>query len=169
MSPEDWQDYSVGDLVKIKHGWSFKGELFSDVLTGRPIVVNIGNFNYTGGFRFESTRTREYVGNYPKEYELAPNDILLVMTCQTEGGEILGIPGKIPNDGKIYLHNQRMGKVEIVDADLVSNDFLYYLFLWKDFNQHLVETASGTKILHTAPVRIESFRFSLPSNITTQG
>lgn len=162
MSFDGWRDISIGEIVKIKHGWSFKGELFSEELTGRPIVVNIGNFQYTGGFRFESTTLREYIANYPKEFELKPADILLVMTCQTEGGEILGIPGRIPDDGRIYLHNQRMGKVEYLQPDLVSPNFIYWVFLWKDFNQHLVETASGTKILHTAPVRIESFRFSLP-------
>lgn len=162
MSFDGWRDISIGEIVKIKHGWSFKGELFSEELTGRPIVVNIGNFQYTGGFRFESTTLREYIANYPKEFELKPADILLVMTCQTEGGEILGIPGRIPDDGRVYLHNQRMGKVEYLQPNLVSPDFIYWVFLWKDFNQHLVETASGTKILHTAPVRIESFRFPLP-------
>jgi type I restriction enzyme S subunit len=162
MRPDGWYDYAIGDLARVKHGWSFKGELFSDNLTGRPIVVNIGNFVYTGGFRFETTKVRAYIGDYPKEFELTPNDILLVMTCQTEGGEILGIPGKIPNDGRVYLHNQRMGKVEITQLDLVSSDFLYYLFLSQGFNQHLVQTASGTKILHTAPDRIESYTFALP-------
>lgn len=151
MSFSDWQFVSLGEIIKIKHGWSFKGEFFNEQLTGRPIVVNIGNFEYTGGFRFDTTMVREYRSNYPLEYELIPGDILLVMTCQTEGGEILGIPGRIPNDGRKYLHNQRMGKVEISDPQLVCPEFIYWVFLWKDFNQHLVLTASGTKILHTSP------------------
>ena len=92
----EWPIVSLGDLIKIEHGWPFKSDFCSEELTGRPIVVNIGNFIYTGGFRFESTRTREYRGDYPKSYELNSGDILLVMTCQTSGGEILGIPGKIP-------------------------------------------------------------------------
>jgi type I restriction enzyme, S subunit len=162
MISNSWCEVSLGDLLQVKHGWSFKGDLFSRELTGRPIVVNIGNFQYTGGFRFDSSTIREYLGKYPKEFELSTGDILLVMTCQTEGGEILGIPGKIPNDGRIYLHNQRMGKVVITRPDLVSADFLYYVFTWKEFNQHLVRTASGTKIVHTSPGRIEQFRFVIP-------
>jgi type I restriction enzyme S subunit len=152
----------LGDLISIKHGWPFKSELFSEDLTGRPIVVAVGNFQYTGGFRFESTTVKEYRGDYPEEYELEPGDVLLVMTCQTAGGEILGIPGRIPDDGRAYLHNQRLGKVVIKRPDLVTIDFLYWLFLWRDFNQELVASSSGTKIVHTAPSRIEAFEFELP-------
>jgi type I restriction enzyme S subunit len=157
----EWQQRRLSDLVEIRHGWPFKSECFSLDNLGRPIVVAIGNFQYTGGFRFDSTTLKEYTGSYPKEYELQPGDILLVMTCQTAGGEILGIPGRIPNDGRIYLHNQRMGLVRLksTEADL---GYLYWLFLSRGFNQHLVLSASGTKILHTAPSRIDSFQFLLP-------
>jgi type I restriction enzyme S subunit len=157
-----WQRIRLGDVVKIAHGWPFKSECFTEQRAGRPIVVNIGNFQYTGGFRFESTTVKEYTADYPKEYELSPRDILLVMTCQTSGGEILGIPGRIPDDGKTYLHNQRMGKVVIKEPKRVDSDFVYYLALWSDFNRELYISASGTKILHTAPVRIEAFEFNIP-------
>jgi type I restriction enzyme, S subunit len=157
-----WHSTRLGDIVAIKHGWPFQSDLFSEDLTGRPIIVSIGNFEYTGGFRFESTRTKEYCGEYPPEYELSSGDILLVMTCQTAGGEILGIPGRIPDDGRTYLHNQRMGKVDLLRPDLVDLDYLYWLFLWKPFNQSLFNSASGTKILHTSPGRIAAFKFFLP-------
>jgi type I restriction enzyme S subunit len=55
-----------------------------------------------------------------------------------------------------------MGKVVVVRPDLVRDDYLYWLFLWRDFNEELVASSTGTKILHTAPSRIESFRFRLP-------
>ncbi len=162
MAIDGWQHIRLGDIIKITHGWSFKGELFSEELTGKPIVVNIGNFRYEGGFRFDSTTLREYRGKFPEEYILKPNDILLVMTCQTSGGEILGIPGRIPDDDRKYLHNQRMGKVVNTDEKVIDNSFLYWLFLWSEFNRHLFITASGSKILHTSPSRIESFQFYLP-------
>src|SRR5579864_1463144 len=156
----EWNRARLGDLVTIKHGWPFKSTFFNEQLSGAPIVVNIGNFRYTGGFRFDSTTVKEYRDEYPLEYELKPDDILLVMTCQTADGEILGIPARIPNDGRVYLHNQRMGKVEVKHPDRVDCDFLYYLFLSPQFNRELFVTASGTKILHTSPGRIENFVFN---------
>ena len=96
-----------------------------------------------------------------RSYELTPGDILLVMTCQTAGGEILGIPARVPKDGRLYLHNQRIGKV-VVKSGAILADFLYWIFLSHDFNRALVATASGTKILHTSPSRICDYRFELP-------
>lgn len=162
MAKQSWESVRLGELVSIKHGWPFKSNLFSEELTGRPIVVAVGNFQYTGGFRFDSTNVKEYRGTYPAEYDLSPDDVLLVMTCQTPGGEILGIPARVPNDGRHYLHNQRLGKVVVKHPKRVSLDYLYWLFLWKDFNTELVASSSGTKIVHTAPSRIEAFRFDLP-------
>lgn len=168
MAISGWMPSRLGDLVQIKHGWPFKSEHFHEELTGKPIVVSVGNFRYAGGFRFGETSLKEYRDSYPREYELLPGDILLIMTCQTAGGEILGIPARVPNDGRIYLHNQRLGKVVVRDAKNVSLDFLYWLFQCQTFNRELVTSASGTKILHTAPSRIEAFCFDLPPQ-TEQG
>lgn len=158
----DWPVVELGDLVQIKHGWPFRGQFLNETDQADPLVVSIGNFDYDGGFRFSSTKTNEYLSDYPEKYKLNPGDILLIMTCQTPGGEILGIPGKIPDDGIVYLHNQRLGKVIIKDTESVNTDFLYSLFLTREFNYHLYSTASGSKILHTSPKRIESFKFRLP-------
>lgn len=160
--PTGWDVVTLGDVIHIKHGYAFKSEFFVDPVPGVPIVVNIGNFKYEGGFRFENTTLKGYAGEYPSEFILLPGEILLVMTCQTAGGEILGIPGRIPADERTYLHNQRMGKVVITDPDRINDAFLYQLFLCPEFNQDLFSTASGTKILHTSPNRIEAFRFCLP-------
>jgi type I restriction enzyme S subunit len=86
MTVKTWPEVRLGDLISIKHGWAFKSECFSEYQPGQPVLVNIGNFRYTGGFRFDSTTLKAYTGNYPKEYVLEPGDMLLVMTCQTSGG-----------------------------------------------------------------------------------
>lgn len=164
---DDWERATLGNLISVQHGWPFKSEEFSEQLTGRPIVVAVGNFRYEGGFRFDSTATKEYRGDYPKSFELIPGDLLLIMTCQTQGGEILGIPARIPDDGRTYLHNQRLGKVVIREPSLIDTGFLYHLFRSRDFNSALCATASGSKILHTAPTRIEAYEFLLPP-INTQ-
>ena len=132
----DWMPMQLSDLVEITHGWPFKSEFFATDVSksSLPIVVAIGNFDYGGGFRFGSTQIKRYTDDFPPEYRLEVGDILLVMTCQTAGGEILGVPGRIPSDGRTYLHNQRLGKV-VPKGGGVSRDFLYWLFLHKEFNQ----------------------------------
>lgn len=159
----EWRTCTLGDLIEVKHGWPFKSELYSETLTGKPIVMSIGNFNYTGGLRLDSTTLKEYRGDFPEEYLLQPGDLILVMTCQTAGGEILGVPARIPADNRTYLHNQRLGKVVVKNEGKIELSYLYWLFLSPTFNRELVNSATGTKILHTAPSRIEAFKFALPS------
>lgn len=158
----EWTRCKLGDLVRIKHGFAFKSDNFVEDGANLPIVVAVGNFRYEGGFRFAETAVKRYDGEYPPEFALSPQDILLIMTCQTAGGEILGVPARVPEDGRLYLHNQRLGKVVINDNSQVDAGYLYQLFKWARFNRHLYVTASGSKILHTAPSRIESFEFDLP-------
>ncbi|SBS65947.1 restriction endonuclease subunit S [Vibrio atlanticus] len=128
-----------------------------------PIVVAIGNFDYSGGFRFSETKLKRYTSEFPTDYILTPGDILLAMTCQTSGGEILGIPGMIPDDGEIYLHNQRLGKVIIKEPSLVCPEYLYWLFLSQPFNNFVFQRATGTKILHTSPKKIMEYETKFPT------
>ena len=151
----------LGDITRVIHGFAFSG-MTADCPPPNPIVIGIGNFDYSGGFRFSSTTVKRFTGEYPREYELSPGDLLLAMTCQTPGGEILGIPGRVPDDSETYLHNQRLGRVEITEPESVDQAFLFQLARWTEFNRHLVVTASGSKILHTSPGRIEDFEFALP-------
>ena len=161
MSSE-YKNVSLGELADIKHGWAFKSDFFSDLPKENPVVVGIGNFRYEGGFRFESTKLKHYKGEFPNEYLLDAGEILLVMTCQTAGGEILGIPGRIPSDNRRYLHNQRLGKFVNKRRDVFDNDYAYNLFKSTDFNRFLASSATGTKILHTSPDRILQYSFELP-------
>ncbi|MFI7308259.1 restriction endonuclease subunit S [Streptomyces hygroscopicus] len=156
-----WSEYMLGELLAVEHGYAFRSADMCDSLTGKPIVVSIGNFSYSGGFRFSETRVREFRGDYPRSFELAAGDLLVVMTCQTPGGEILGLPGFVPGDGRTYLHNQRIGKVSC-DPDRLDKRFAYYLFLSSTVNRQLVGSASGTKILHTSPDRIHAVRCVVP-------
>lgn len=59
---EGWQpSYRLGDGCVIKHGFAFgSSDMTAEDLVDLPIVVNIVNFQYTGGFRFETTKVQRY-------------------------------------------------------------------------------------------------------------
>ncbi len=90
-----WPLKRLGDVARIKHGYAFSG-MAADAAAHLPVVVGIGNFEYSGGFRFDSTTVKRYSGSYPDEFKLCAGDVLLAMTCQTAGGEILGISRSDP-------------------------------------------------------------------------
>ena len=154
---DGWRDCMLGDLLDVKHGFAFLGEHFADA--GTHIVLTPGNFFDEGGFRHKGDKEKWYRGQIPSEYVLNKGDIVVVMTEQAEG--LLGSSAIVPHAG-LYLHNQRLGLIQLRDAKQTDARFIYYLFNSKPVRQQIRASASGTKIRHTAPSRIANVKVSIP-------
>ena len=152
-----WHDCKLGDLLEIKHGFAFLGEHFADA--GTHIVLTPGNFFDEGGFKHKGDKEKWYNGPIPADYVLNDGDLIVAMTEQAEG--LLGSSAIVPRSG-LYLHNQRLGLVQIRDRKQADHHFVYYLFNSKPVRQQIRGSASGTKIRHTAPSRIASVKVSVP-------
>lgn len=152
-----WRDCKLGDLLQIKHGFAFLGEHFADA--GTHIVLTPGNFFDEGGFKHKGDKEKWYNGPIPADYVLNEGDLIVAMTEQAEG--LLGSSAIVPRSG-LYLHNQRLGLVQIRDREQVDEHFVYYLFNSKPIRQQIRGSASGTKIRHTAPSRIADVKVSIP-------
>ncbi len=154
----EWTTRRLGDLLKIKHGFAFKGDHFRP--EGNEIVLTPGNFRPDGGLQFRDGKEKFYAGPYPDEFRLKAGDLLVVMTDLTQEARILGAPARIGFESPL-LHNQRLGKVVDLSPVLEEN-FLYHLFNSTPFRQHLIATATGSTVKHTAPSRIYDYTFALP-------
>ncbi|MGE7137496.1 restriction endonuclease subunit S [Luteibacter sp. NPDC031894] len=146
-----WRNLRLGDGIHVKHGFAFKGEFFSDA--GELMVLTPGNFLEKGGFRAREGKERFYHSDFPREYLLSKGDLIVAMTEQGEG--LLGSAARIPADGK-YLHNQRLGLVEITNEDLFDKKFLYWAFNSPGVRAQIRATSTGAKVKHTAPQRIKN-------------
>ncbi len=159
----EWRDCKLGDLLQIKHGFAFLGEHFASA--GTHIVLTPGNFLEEGGFKEKSDKAKWYNGAIPGEYVLNKGDLIVAMTEQAEG--LLGSSALIPRS-HVYLHNQRLGLVQILDRKQADHHFLYYLFNSKPVRQQIRASASGTKIRHTAPSRIADVKVRVPPLLVQQ-
>jgi type I restriction enzyme S subunit len=154
---DGWTHCKLGDLIEIKHGYAFQGEYFAGA--GSHIVLTPGNFYDEGGFKDKGEKEKWYTGPIPEDYVLNERDLIIAMTEQAEG--LLGSSAVIPRSG-LYLHNQRLGLVQIRDKSKTDMRFLYYLFNSKPVRQQIRGSASGTKIRHTAPSRIAEVKVRVP-------
>jgi type I restriction enzyme S subunit len=145
-------------LLKIKHGFAFKGEYFRD--SGDELVLTPGNFKIGGGLQIRAGKERYYSGSYPSEFVLERGDLLVAMTDLTQGAPILGSPALIPSGGR-FLHNQRLGKIVDLDRRLLRQ-YAYYAFVWDGLRAQLRATATGATVRHTAPERIYRVEIPLP-------
>ena len=153
------RECSIGDLVNIKHGFAFSGEHISKD-HGKCVLVTPGNFEIGGGFK--EGNAKYFHGLYPEEFVFAPGDLIVTMTDLSKTADTLGYSAKIPREGnKIYLHNQRVGKVIAKSSD-ANLDFLYWVMRHKDYRNLVVSTATGSTVRHTSPSRILAYSFLLP-------
>lgn len=160
-----WKQFQIGDVVDIKHGFAFKGAFFSDEPTD-DVLLTPGNFKIGGGFKGD--KFKYYAGDYPEEYILNHDDIIVTMTDLSKNGDTLGYPAKIPVfAGKKFLHNQRLGLLTF-KSNIVDKDFLYWIMRDRSYQRFIVNSASGSTVKHTSPTRIKEYSFKAPSNISEQ-
>ena len=80
------------------------------------------------------------------------------MTEQAAG--LLGSTILVPESGK-YLHNQRLGLV-VFDKELFNKDFLFHLFNNSKIRHQIHIKATGTKVRHTSPTKIQDIETPIP-------
>ena len=160
-----WKEYCLGDIINIKHGFAFKGEFFSEEPTD-DILLTPGNFNIGGGFK--ALKLKYYNGEYPVDYILDENDVIVTMTDLSKDADTLGFSAKVPSwQGKRFLHNQRIGLVKLKTDDFDLN-YLFWLMRTFSYQRFVANGATGATVKHTSPTKIGQYKFLAPSNKSTQ-
>jgi len=155
----EWKEVKLADLLDIKHGFAFPGSGITEEKTNH-ILVTPGNFNIGGGFK--SMKFKYFKGNYPEEYVLKADDLVVTMTDLSQETDTLGYSAKIPHNNDVnYLHNQRIGLIKLISNE-VNKDFIYWLMRTKEYQSFIVSSASGTAIMHTSPSRIKEYSCLIP-------
>lgn len=158
--PSEYVRVKLGDLIRVKHGFAFKGEHFVDEPSSH-VLVTPGNFAIGGGF--QDTKMKFYRGPVPEEYILKPGDLVVTMTDLSRTADTLGFGAVVPQSAqRVYLHNQRIGLIELLQPSKVSKAWLHYLMRTSEYRTWVVGSATGSTVKHTSPSRICDFEFDLP-------
>lgn len=148
----------LGDYIRIKHGFAFKGEYITAENNG-VVLVTPGNFEIGGGFKED--KCKFFNGDYPKEYVLSPYDLIVTMTDLSKQGDTLGYSALVPKTNRVYLHNQRIGLVDVYNPK-ADKMFIYWLMRTQKYQKTIVATSSGSTVKHTSPSRIYDVEVELP-------
>jgi type I restriction enzyme, S subunit len=150
----------LSDYIKVTHGYAFPGDGFTEEPTG-DLILTPGNFAIGGGFQMG--RGKYFIGDVPSEYVLPPGVLVVTMTDLSKESDTLGYPAIVPSiPGLRILHNQRIGRVVFKRDDELNKRFLYYVMCTRSYRHEILASATGTGVKHTAPSRIEAFRFDFP-------
>lgn len=151
-----WLLSPLGKKLSVKHGFAFQGEYFSN--TGEYVLLTPGNFFEEGGYRDRGEKQKYYQGEISQGYLLNKGDLLVAMTEQAPG--LLGSSLIVPDSNK-FLHNQRLGLIILKEDDL-NKLYLFHLFNHHNIRRLIHSKATGTKVRHTSPTKIEEIMVSLP-------
>jgi type I restriction enzyme S subunit len=154
----DWQTYELRELIRIRHGFAFASEHF--VESGPYVLLTPGNFREEGGFRWLGEKQKFYDGPVPNGFLLNAGDMLIAMTEQAPG--LLGSTFFVPGD-YTYLHNQRLGAIDLLAPSELTLEYLHYLFASTPIRREISADAGGTKVRHTSPEKLLSLRSNLPA------
>jgi type I restriction enzyme, S subunit len=160
-----WEVVELGQVIDIKHGYAFKSAFFAD--QGEYILLTPGNCHESGGLRLKGDNEKFYAGDFPSEYLLHEGDMLVVMTDLINRAPILGGSFLIPENNR-FLHNQRLGLVQIADEQRIDKLFLYYLLNTYDYRAQVRGSASGATVRHTSPGRIKECKVRIPREVGYQ-
>lgn len=149
----------LGDFMRIKHGFAFKGDYIT-AEDNEIVLVTPGNFEIGGGFK--EKKCKFFSGDYPKDYVLHADDLIVTMTDLSKQGDTLEYSARVPNSNRIYLHNQRIGLVDVFNPN-ADKDYLYWFMRTPQYQKKIVATASGSTVKHTSPSRICDVEINLPS------
>jgi type I restriction enzyme S subunit len=159
--PKEWKSVEFNSLATIKHGFAFSGEYFSTEPSEYTLLTP-GNFHRDGHLYFGSN-TKYFTGEIPQEFVLENGDVLVVMTDLTKEMTILG-NSVVLNTKRKVLHNQRIGKVQMLQKDnsRISRDYLNVILNSFYVKKHVKGTATGTTVRHTSPTKILEPLIPLP-------
>tara|TARA_R110000851_G_scaffold29912_1_gene81883 strand:+ start:9081 stop:10247 length:1167 start_codon:yes stop_codon:yes gene_type:complete len=157
MAPNGWLKTDLNPYIDIKHGFAFKSEYFRE--EGEYVLLTPGSFYEPGGFRDQKSKTKYYVGDIPKGYLLSKGELLVAMTEQAAG--LLGSTLFVPSHDR-YLHNQRLGLIQIKDKNGICPEFLYLTYNSQYVRKQIAEQSTGTKVKHTSPDKLKSVICLLP-------
>lgn len=137
----------LGELLKVKHGYAFKSENY--VEKSQYALVTLANISDSNNFQFNSLKTTYYGANFPSEFELKYDDLIMPLTEQVVG--LFGNSAFIPHIDNIqFVLNQRVGKV-IPFEDKADKYYLHYLLSTETVRKQLEYRSSGTRQRNISP------------------
>ncbi len=119
--PKGWRVASLGALVDVARGLSYKGDGLS--ASGLP-MFNLNSVLEGGGYK--QAGLKHYAGAYKEQHLISAGDVIVANTEQGHERRLIGfaalVPARIPQPA---LFSHHLYRVRARDAAECSNDFIY--------------------------------------------
>ncbi len=140
----------LGDYVKIRTGYAFKSELFTN--NGVP-VIRIGNLTSEGMIVDENICFDESFWENNPNYRINKNDILIAMSGATVGKCCIN-----NIDGK-FLLNQRVAAISCEDYEI--SRYIYHVLNSEQFKNYVAKNSEGCAQPNISTKQLSEFTLNI--------
>ncbi|MBU5315507.1 restriction endonuclease subunit S [Clostridium bornimense] len=153
MWQEEFKLYKLKDVTKLKNGYAFKSNQFTE---NEVPIIRINNLqNNKVIIDKKICYPNEFLENN-KQYEVKMGDILISMS---------GSIGKISRYSytEASLLNQRVGKFEITEVNKLDREYLFYFLRSDEFQRAVIKDANGCVVSNISAKNISNCSIPVPS------
>jgi type I restriction enzyme S subunit len=152
---ESIEKWSLGKIVKIKKGLTYKSSDYSDEANGLPLL-NLKSIERGGGFN--RLGIKYYLGQYKEENFVKDENLYIACTDLTRDGAVVGYPLKPETyKSKKMLYTMDLASLEIIDKNLLQY-YLYYVLRSPWVHWFLFSHSPGTTVLHLDTVGLKKLK-----------
>lgn len=159
--PDKWDVVKLGDICKLKSGFAFKSEWWTDegvsVIKIKDIKNNSIDFNDLSHISYEHAQLA-------KQFYVKEGDFLIALT-----GATIGKTALVPHHENLLVVNQRVGKFFMGENSLENVGFLY-LTLNQKWIQELIVSISSSNAAqpNISPYDIENIKVLYSKEIVSK-
>lgn len=155
---EEWEKQSLGNLIELDRGISYRGDLLGEKGTGMP-MHNLGSIDINGSYKFEGIKY--YTGEVKEKQKLNAGDLLIINTDITQDNRIIGWPIFVPSIfiESTFTHHLYVAKLK---TSSVSKFYLYFLLRYRDYRDALASNANGTTVSMLSKEAIYNIEIKIP-------
>ena len=139
-----WSTEQLGRLATIRRGITYSADMLVDRSQGVP-YVNMKSFVKGGGYN--RSGLKYFNGPHLPDDLVGENDLLVVNTDVTPGGDIVGCATSLPLDlrNRPVVFSHHVTRLRLNKG--VDTDYLYYLLNTDVYRRMMLKYARGTTVL----------------------
>lgn len=144
LIPKGWEVSTIGHHYNSERGLSYKGKFLSEEGVGVP-MHNL-NSVFEGGY-YKHKGLKWYTGEYKDRHIVRPGDLIVTNTEQGFEYKLIGSTALIPKRyGDFGIFSHHLYKISAKKHSHLTNQYLYYRLLDKNYRFYVTAYANGTTV-----------------------
>ena len=151
---EKWREETLGDIIELRGGLSYKASFLSDDVADTPMVT-MGCVS--GKYRINLGALKYYSGEYKEQHILNSGDMFIATRDVTQDRVLIGSPAIIPESLGQAICATNLYRV--IKKQDISTEFLYQLMRTRRYREQIIANAKGSTIVMLTKDSVLNYTF----------